>query len=102
LPVSGERPPPTDKPPAGNGVATMPRQKPPKFLSEQLRELLRASDADSLSEVGRQTGIAVSTLSRFLHGKRTLSQSAWDKLGAFLDLELRPVWRGPTISLSGR
>ena len=62
----------------------MPRPKP---LSAQMRSLVKASGRPQ-RQIADATGIDPASLSRFVRGKRSLSQSAWDALGRFFSLEL--------------
>ena len=55
--------------------------------SDALREAMMA-DPRSLNQLARDCGIDVSTLCRFSHRQRTLSQAASDALAAALGLEL--------------
>ena len=62
----------------------------PKFISvsEQLAAFIFAYP-EKLREIARQTGVDNGNLSKFVAGKRSLSQQSIDKLCAFLGLELR-------------
>ena len=70
----------------------MPRPAP---LSNQLREHLRNS-GKTMYVVAQETGIAESTLSRFLNRKRSLSQSISDALGRYLCLDISQSHWTPT------
>ena len=61
-------------------------------VSEQLRRLIRER-GESLAEIGRQTGVSHTVLSRFLRGERGLTTKSFDRLCAYLGLELRKVRR---------
>lgn len=61
-------------------------------VSEQVRQLIESCGLTRY-RIAQQTGIAESTLSRFVAGQRTLSSDALDKLGELLDLEV--VMHGP-------
>ena len=60
--------------------------------SEQLRQFIGERD-ESLAEIGRQTGVDHSMLSRFLRGERGLSTKSLDRLCKYLGVELRKVRR---------
>lgn len=60
--------------------------------SEQLRQFISERD-ESLAEIGRQTGVDHSMLSRFLRGERGLSTKSLDRLCKYLGVELRKVRR---------
>ena len=58
-------------------------------LSDELKRFLaEAAEKSSIRKVGLECGIAPSTLSRILSGKRALSEAVFDTLGAYLKLEL--------------
>lgn len=57
-------------------------------FSEQLRQAIRECPM-SRYEISRQTGIAQSTLSKFVQGERGLSMASIDQLIACLGLELK-------------
>jgi plasmid maintenance system antidote protein VapI len=62
-------------------------------MSESLAELLNAAIAGSglrRSELARAADVAEASLSRFVHGKRSLSLEAASRLADVLNLELRP------------
>jgi len=56
-------------------------------LVEQLRELVRNS-GQTLTELAGLTGVDPARLSRFLHGKRGLSQEALDRIVRALHIRL--------------
>lgn len=61
-----------------------------KRLSDQLRRIVSDS-GKTLGEIARGTGIDKSALSRFVNGERGVSLQAWDRLGEYFGLELRPA-----------
>jgi len=59
---------------------------------ENFSEKLRRAIADcgrSRYEISKETGIAESILSRFVHGERGLSLQSVDKLVGFLGMDVR-------------
>jgi len=56
-------------------------------LVEQLRELVRGS-GQTLTQLADLTGVDPARLSRFLHGKRGLSQDALDRIVRALHIRL--------------
>lgn len=58
-------------------------------FSEQLKEAIETSEATQY-RISKETGVAQSTLSLFLSGKRSLSLANIDKLCDFLELQLSP------------
>ncbi len=65
----------------------MKRKEKPKTISEHIRAAIEGSDV-SRYRIANDTGIAESTLSRFLSGERGLSMEAIDTLGEYLGLIL--------------
>ncbi|TWU27597.1 helix-turn-helix domain-containing protein [Bythopirellula polymerisocia] len=63
----------------------MARKKKP--LSEQLRAAILDADCSRYA-IFKATGIDQSALSKFVHGERTLSLNAIDRIAEFLELEL--------------
>ena len=61
-------------------------------LSEQLRRVIR-EHGESLAQIGRETGVSHTMLSRFLRGERGLSTASLDRLCGYLGVELRKVRR---------
>jgi len=59
-------------------------------VSEQLRRLIRER-GESLAEIGRQTGVSHTVLSRFLRGERGLTTFSLDRLCEYLGVALRKV-----------
>jgi len=57
------------------------------MVTDGLREAIRRSDL-SLSELARQSGIAVATLSRFVRQQGGLSAAGIDSLARILDVSL--------------
>jgi ribosome-binding protein aMBF1 (putative translation factor) len=60
-------------------------------IMENFSDILRRTITDcgrSRYEISKETGIAESILSRFIHGERGLSLQSVDKLVAFLGIEL--------------
>jgi hypothetical protein len=62
------------------------RTKQTKF-TDQLRAIVE-NCGKSRYQIGKETGIDESTLSRFVHGERCLSGKALDALGACLGLQV--------------
>jgi DNA-binding phage protein len=62
---------------------------------EQLREAVRGSGR-SLTQLGKDSGVPVPSLSRFMKGERTLTLPAVSKLCDTLGLQLAKVRRRPT------
>ena len=58
-----------------------------KNVSDQLRAII-ASCGVSRYRISKDTGIAQTTLSLFMTGKRGLTMKAFDRLGEYLDLEV--------------
>lgn len=56
-------------------------------LSEQLRQAIDGSEL-SRYRISKDSGVAQSTISQFMNGKRSLSPKAIDRIGELLDLEL--------------
>jgi transcriptional regulator with XRE-family HTH domain len=56
-------------------------------LSEQVRSAIRASGL-SQNQLGRESGVDVATINRFLRGKGGLSQDVLDKIADVLGLNL--------------
>jgi transcriptional regulator with XRE-family HTH domain len=65
----------------------MAEKKGEPTLTDQLREAIR-QDGRSLSQLGRDTGVDVARLSRFVRGERGLSLDAVDRIAAALRLRL--------------
>jgi len=63
------------------------RETPPKPISRQLRDAIRASGY-SQYRLSEETGVGKSVLSRFMAGKYNLSLANADRLAAFLGLRL--------------
>ena len=63
------------------------RKKKRSLLSEQLKKAIEDSDF-SQYRIAKETGVAQSTISQFLNGKRSLSLANIDKLCEFLGLQL--------------
>lgn len=65
------------------------KQSQPKQLkvSEQLKAIVETCGVTRY-RLAREIGIAESTLSRFIHGERSLSSKAVDALGDYLGLEV--------------
>ncbi|HUU92562.1 MAG TPA: helix-turn-helix transcriptional regulator [Phycisphaerae bacterium] len=61
-------------------------------LSEQLRRFIRER-GESLAQIGRETGVSHTALSRFLRHERGLSTASLDRLCKYLGVELRKVRR---------
>jgi plasmid maintenance system antidote protein VapI len=62
-------------------------------MSDSLAERLKAAIAESCmkrSELARAADVEESALSRFVHGKRSISLDAASRLADVLNLELRP------------
>jgi len=57
------------------------------MVTHGIREAMRRSEL-SLSELARQSGVALATLSRFRAGKGSLSAAAIDDLARLLDVAL--------------
>jgi plasmid maintenance system antidote protein VapI len=57
------------------------------LLSEQLRQAIDGSEL-SRYRIAKDSGVAQSTISQFMNGKRSLSPKAIDRIGELLDLEL--------------
>ena len=64
-----------------------------ELFSESLRRAIRESGMTRYA-ISVRTGIAQSTLSRFMKGERGLSLTAIDRLMDALGLEVRPRKRG--------
>ncbi|NQU21052.1 MAG: helix-turn-helix transcriptional regulator [Candidatus Nealsonbacteria bacterium] len=62
-------------------------RKRPKRLSDQLRQIV-VKCGKSRYQIGKETGIDESALSRFVHGERGLSMAAMDRLGMCLGLQI--------------
>ena len=58
-----------------------------KSVSDQLKDAIKGSGM-SLNAITRATGVATSTLSRFMAGKRSLSQAAFNAVAHELGLAL--------------
>lgn len=56
-------------------------------VSEQLKVIVETCGVTRY-RLAREIGVAESTLSRFIHGERTLSSKAIDALGEYLGLEI--------------
>ena len=65
----------------------MPGKQPPKAVSEMLCEHV-LDCGRSRYRIAMDTGIAQSTLSRFITGERGLSQDAIDTLAVYFGLQL--------------
>jgi predicted XRE-type DNA-binding protein len=64
------------------------KRKPEKLpLSEQLREAIDGSEL-SRYRIAKDAGVAQSTISQFMNGKRSLSLKAVDRIAELLDLEI--------------
>jgi len=64
------------------------KQKTGKIpLSEQLREAIDGSEL-SRYRIAKDAGVAQSTISQFMNGKRAISLKAIDRIGELLDLEI--------------
>jgi len=61
-------------------------------VSEQLRWFI-GERGESLAEIGRQTGVSHTVLSRFVRGERGLTTASLDRLCEYLGVELRKVRR---------
>jgi plasmid maintenance system antidote protein VapI len=59
----------------------------PKTVSERIRAAIHNSD-ESRYRIAQSSGIDEATLSRFINGKRKLSQDAIDTLAEYFGLEL--------------
>jgi plasmid maintenance system antidote protein VapI len=67
----------------------MAKRKPPRTLSEQLREIIRAEMRDgSVYELAKDAGVDRSVLSRFIAGKRTMTLETVDRLAELLKLQI--------------
>jgi len=58
-------------------------------LSEQLRKAIEGSDF-SRYRIAKESGVAESTISQFMTGKRSMSLASIDAILEVLDLELTP------------
>ena len=56
-------------------------------LSDQIRAVIESSGVTRY-RISKQTGIAESVLSRFMHGRAGLQMDTLDTLGEFLELEI--------------
>ena len=56
-------------------------------LSEQLRKAIDGSEL-SRYRIAKEAGVAQSTISQFMNGKRSLSLKGIDRIAELLDLEL--------------
>jgi plasmid maintenance system antidote protein VapI len=64
------------------------KQKPGKIpLSDQLRQAIDGAEL-SRYRIAKEAGVAQSTISQFMNGKRSLSLQAIDRIAELLDLEL--------------
>jgi transcriptional regulator with XRE-family HTH domain len=68
----------------------MPRKKESPGLVEQLREAIIAS-GKSLTQIGKESGVATPQLSRFMKGERTLTLPSVEKICLALNLQLAPA-----------
>ncbi len=68
----------------------MARKKEEPGLIEQIQTAIRRSGL-SLNQIGRESGVAVPQLSRFMRGERTLTLPAAEKLCRALRLGLAPL-----------
>jgi transcriptional regulator with XRE-family HTH domain len=62
-------------------------QKKQSLISEQLKDQIEASGI-SRYRISKETGVAQSTISSFMAGRRSLSLANVDKIGEALGLEL--------------
>ncbi len=60
---------------------------PVLIISNQVKQAI-AESGESLNELGRQTGVSDSQLSRFMRGERGLNTTTLDRLAEYLGLEL--------------
>lgn len=70
--------------PVGNSMA---KKKKESVLVEVLRNAIISSGL-TLNEIGRQSGVAVNQISRFVKGERTLTLPAAEKLCQALHLKV--------------
>ena len=59
----------------------------PKTISDQLREIIKASGRTGY-EMAKESGVDAGRISRFLRGERSLQLDAVDKLAPVLGLQL--------------
>jgi transcriptional regulator with XRE-family HTH domain len=70
----------------------MGRRKRARTLTGQLRDYITGSGRN-LKELGKESGVDASQLSRFMRGQRGLTTDSLDKLCAALRLKLVPERR---------